>query len=225
MPTPETLKAHFSPVEYYHIVCKSIDGLLLFQDNQDYKTFKERFKIFTGDFLDVWSFCLLTNHTHHIIKTKSSASIYQLIHQIPKKERTNSMKRFYEERENEIFFNKVIERQMNSFLVSYANYVNNKYERRGGVFQKPFKRIQIDGEAHLQQAIIYTNANAQKHELVKDYKNYPFSSYLPVLQNDHSWVDSKNVLEFFNGINNFIFTHNQQAAYFYQKDWPSSKLE
>ena len=135
------------------------------------------------------------------------------------------MKHFYDECENEIFFNKVIERQMNSFLVSYANYVNNKYERKGGIFQKPFKRIQIDGEAHLQQAIIYTNANAQKHELVEDYKNYPFSSYLPVVQNDHSWVDSKNVLEFFNGVNNFIFTHNQQAAYFYQKDWPSSKLE
>ena len=225
MPTPETLKAHFSPVEYYHIVCKSIDGLLLFQDNQDYKTFKERFKIFTGDFLDVWSFCLLTNHTHHIIKTKTSSSVYQLIQQIPNKERTNSMKHFYEERENEIFFNKVIERQMNSFLVSYANYVNNKYERKGAIFQKPFKRIQIDGEAHLQQAIIYTNANAQKHQLVKDYKKYPFSSYLPVVQNDHSWVDSKNVLEFFNGINNFIFTHDQQAAYFYQKNWPSSKLE
>ena len=44
MPTPETLKAHFSPVEYYHVVCKSIDGLLLFQDNQGFKIYKERFK-------------------------------------------------------------------------------------------------------------------------------------------------------------------------------------
>ena len=43
---------------------------------------------------------------------------------------------------------------MNSFLVSYANYINNKYDRKGGIFQKPFKRIAIEGDAHLQQAII-----------------------------------------------------------------------
>ena len=225
MPTPETLKAHFSPTEYYHIVCKSIDGLLLFQDYQDYKTFKERFKKFTGDFLDVWSFCLLNNHTHHIIKTKTPASIYQFIRQVPAKQRTNSMNEFYQDSENAFYYNKMIERQMNSFLVSYANYINNKYERKGGIFQKPFKRIQINGEAHLQQAIIYTNANAQKHQLVNDYKEYPFSSYLPLVQNDYRWVDSKSVLDFFSGIKNFIFIHNQQAAYFYQKDWPSSKLE
>lgn len=225
MPTPETLKAHFSPVEYYHVVCKSIDGLLLFQDNQDFKIYKERFKKFTGDFLDVWSFCFLNNHTHHIIKTKTSAAIYKFIERVPKKQRTTSMNDFFKECENQLFYKKVIERQMNSFLVSYATYVNNKYIRKGGIFQKPFKRIQIAGEAHLQQAIIYTNANAQKHQMIKDYRKYPFSSYLPLVENDHQWVDAKSVLEFFNGLNNFIFTHNEQAAYFYQKDWPLSKLE
>lgn len=225
MPTPQTLKAHFSSVEYYHIVCKSIDGLLLFQDMQDYNTYKQRFKIFMGGFLDVWSFCLLTNHTHHIIKTKTTESVYQFIQEVPNKVRTNTMKDFCGDSENKFYFNKMIERQMNSFLVSYANYINNKYDRKGGTFQKPFKRIKIDGEAHLQQAIIYTNANAQKHQVVNDYKQYPFSSYLPVVENDKHWVDSKSVLEFFDGVKNFISVHNQQAAYFYPRNCPFAKME
>src|SRR5450432_2157035 len=119
----------------------------------------------------------------------------------------------------------MIERQMNSFLVSYANYINNKYNRKGGIFQKPFKRIKIEDEAHLQQAIIYTNANAQKHKLVEDYKKYPFSSYQGTIKDERYFVDSGNVIEFFKGVEKFILIHEQQVAYFYQQDWPSSKLE
>jgi putative transposase len=70
MPTPKTLKAAFYPGAYYHVVCKSIDGLLLFHDNVDYHVFNERFKKFTSDFIDVWSFCLIPNHTHHVVLIK-----------------------------------------------------------------------------------------------------------------------------------------------------------
>lgn len=170
MPTPKLLKANFYPLAYYHLVCKSIDGLLLFPQTIDYELYKERFKKFTGDFFDVWSFCLIPNHTHHIIKIKSNESIKQFIRELSPGNITSAMKAFYEESDNEIFFNKMIERQMNSFLVSYANYMNNKYNHKGGIFQKPFKRIRIDDEAHLQQVIIYANANAQKHKLVGDFK-------------------------------------------------------
>ena len=44
IPTLEKLKANFYPNAYYHIVCKSTDGLLLFHDNIDYQVFIERFK-------------------------------------------------------------------------------------------------------------------------------------------------------------------------------------
>ena len=76
-----------------------------------------------------------------------------------------------------------------------------------------------------------------KENVLKRYglpmDNYPLAEIsrfshipLPILEEVyHQWVDAKSVLEFFNGLNNFIFTHNEQAAYFYQKDWPLSKLE
>ena len=132
---------------------------------------------------------------------------------------------FWQIRPNETLFNKMIERQMNSFLASYTNFINNKYNRVGGIFQKPVKRIQIEEESHLQQAIICTNANAQKHELTDDFKQYPFTSYFPILQNDQYFVDAKSVLIFFNGVEKFELIHEEQVAYYYQRDWPDSNLE
>ena len=225
MPTPLSLKATFYPGAYYHVVCKSIDGLYLFYNAIDYEIFNQRFIKFTGNFIDVWSFCLLPNHSNHIIKLKSIESITDFISRLVPANITSSMKNFYEETCNELFFDKMIERQMNSFLVSYANYINNKFNRKGGIFQKPFKRIQIEDEGHLQQAIIYTNANAQKHNMVADYKKYPFSSYLLIIKNDQYYVDSKSVIEFFKGLEKFLFIHEQQVACFYTHNWPSSKLE
>ena len=225
MPTPINLKAQFYPNGFYHIVCKSIDGILLFNDDTDHQIFNQRFKKFSGDFFDIWSYCHIPNHTHHVIKIKSIDAINEFIEKLPALNVSVAMQAFYIDNENTILFNSMISRQMNSFLVSYANYINNKYNRKGGVFQKPFKRIKIENDAHLQQAIIYTNANAQKHGMIADYKQYQYSSYLQTLQHDQYYIDSKSVHHFFNGIENFLLIHDLQVAYFYQHNWPDSKLE
>ena len=176
-----------------------------------------------GDFFDVWSYCLLPNHTHHIVKIKSTQAIAEWINQLTLPNRTIAMKRFLAAPDNEAYFDSMIERQMNSFLVSYANYMNNRYERKGGLFQKPFKRIHIEQESHLQQAVIYTHANAQKHRIASHYKEYPYSSYWPLVRQNASATMA--VMAFFKGRGNFILLHDQQVAYFYGRNWLSSKLE
>lgn len=225
MPTPDELKAVFYPESFYHIVCKSNDGILLFYNPKDYQVFQERFKKFMGDFVSTWSYTLLANHTHHICKIKSAEVMQSFINQLPAAEKTKSMQQWVENIINEEMFDAMLERQMNRFLVSYANYLNNKYERNGSVFQSPFKRISITDEKHLQTAIVYVNANAQKHGVATDFMSYPYSSYHSILNGDHYFIDSEAVLDFFGGGEKFIEIHQEQVAYFYSKDWPSSKLE
>ena len=225
MPTPEKFKAPFSPEAHYHIVCKCIDGLKLFNDERDYLVFKERFKQFTFIFFEVWSYSLLQNHTHHIIKTKSAENIIKSISALPKEEHTKSMQLFLNDGKNENLFDEMIERQMNSFLVSYSSYCNNKRGRKGGIFQKPFKRIKIEDDIHLQQAIVYTNANAQKHKLVNDFKKHSYSSYAAIINEDDYFVETENVINFFGSKENFIKIQQDQVDYYYKNNWPSSKLE
>ena len=225
MPTPIEYKAAFRPNRFYHIVCKSIDGLMLFRESADYLTFMKRFSQFTQPFLDVWSYSLLSNHTHHVSKIKSVEAIARYIDQSENIIPTLAMKSFLHDPKNESVFDSMIERQMNSMLVSYANYYNNKYQRKGGLFQSPFRRTDIHDDSYLQQAIIYVNANAQKHHLIRDFKDYPYSSYKTVTMNDDKYVNTEAVLQFFGGVEKFISLHESQVDYYYSGGWPSSKLE
>jgi hypothetical protein len=225
MPTPLVLKASFIEKGNFHFVCKSIDGLLLFPEMEDYIVFTDRFKKFTNEFIEIWSYCLLPNHTHHIVKIKPVSLIKNTISKFPTENKTKAMLSFLDNSENEAALDKMIDRQMNSFLVSYANYYNNKYKRQGGLFQKPFKRIAILDDAHLQQAIIYTHANAQKHGIVKDFSQYPFSSYDAIITGKNYYANAKNIMDFFGGLERFIQTHQNQIEFYYQNNWPNSKLE
>ena len=223
MPTPPEFKAPFLPECFYHIVCKSIDGILLFKEAIDNHVFLQRFQQFTAPVFDVWSYCLLNNHTHHIVRIKPSADILENIKK--QEDKTQAMKSFLSDQNNEFFFDAMIERQMNSFLVSFANYTNNKYNRKGGLFQKPFRRIKIADDIHLQQAIIYVHANAQKHNIVKDFKRHAHNSYFTTIKNDSTFTDAKSVLDFFGGAEKFVSIHKSQVDYYFDGNWPSSKLE
>ncbi len=223
MPTPIEFKAPFLPECFYHIVCKSIDGVILFKDAIDNHVFLKRFHQFTAPVFDVWSYSLLTNHTHHIVKVKPSKIILENIEK--QGDKTQAMKSFLSDQKNELVFDAVIERQMNSFLVSFANYTNNKCNRKGGLFQKPFRRIKVADDIHLQQAIIYVHANAQKHNIFGDFKEHPYNSYHSIVNNNAAFADTKNVLEFFGGMEKFKNIHKSQVDYYYINNWPSSKLE
>ncbi len=135
------------------------------------------------------------------------------------------MNSFLADFKNEELLQRLVERQMNSFLVSYSNYLNNKYGRKGGIFQSPFRRIQISDDNHLQQAVIYVHANAQKHRLISDFSNYKHSSYSEILSSDSTFVNVESILNFFGSKENFIKSHKAQVEHYYSNKWPSSKLE
>jgi len=77
----------------------------------------------------------------------------------------------------------------------------------------------------LQQAIVYVHANAQKHQLVSDFKEHVYNSYREILSGESLYVDSKAVIDFFDGEEKFISIHKEQVAYFYANQWPASRLE
>ena len=127
--------------------------------------------------------------------------------------------------ESEVIFNEVIERQVNSFMVSCANCTKSKYQHHGSVFQKPFKRIGIDTDEWLQTAIIYIHLNSLKLKVFSYYSLYPHNSYSMCVKNCSDYIVSEEVLHFFGGIDKFIFLHEEQGKYYYENGFPNSKLE
>jgi putative transposase len=224
MPTPAKYKAPFYPDSYYHIIFKSIDGVALFRTEENFNYFLQKFSLYLHVVCDCLAYCLLSNHVHFVVHVKTKEALLDSILSITKENRTVSMSRFLDEPEKVDNVDALIERQINSFMVAYTNAINNIYNRKGGLFQSPFRRAEIKEESHLQQAIIYTHANAQKHGIIKDFKEYKHSSYWEVIHSVSTYVNADKVLQFLGGMDKFIEQHQMQVDNFYSKGWPSSKL-
>ncbi len=56
-------------------------------------------------------------------------------------------------------------------------YFNKKYDHVGGLFQDQFKSILIDNDQYLLWLSAYIHQNPAVAGLVKDIKDYPYSSY------------------------------------------------
>jgi putative transposase len=194
---------------------RSIDGLQLFQSEENRPFYLRQFALYFQPVADCLAFSLLENHSHFIIKVKHSKDLFASVSAISRQFRTNSMQVFLNDTLNEQLVTKMVERQVNSFMISYAKEINRLFARKGGLFQSPFRRSLITNDQYLQHAIIYTHANAQKHGIVNDFKEYPFTSYHEILAGSSQNVDADLVLNLFGGKEMYIHLHEKQANHFY----------
>ncbi len=72
MPTPVQFKAPFYPDCYYHVVFKSVDGVILFATEENHSFFLQKFSLYFQPVSTSLAYCLLDNHVHFIIHTKTS---------------------------------------------------------------------------------------------------------------------------------------------------------
>lgn len=73
---------------------------------------------------------------------------------------------------------------------------------------KPFRRILVTREDYLKRLIFYVNHNAAKHELVKDFKDYRFTSYPAMLSDEDTIIAREKVFQIFNDKSEFVEYHN-----------------
>jgi len=162
---------------------------------------------------------LMENHAHFIVKIKSIKDLRKSIAKIPEEKWTKTMKKFMESENPATLVNAMILRQINSFLVSYTMSYNKFYNRKGGMFHSPCRRVAVKDATHLKRGIVYVHANAQKHQLVEDFKAYPDTTYHDVLANSSNLICIKPVLDFFGGRQEFIRIHDEIASHFYSNGW------
>ena len=101
-----------------------------------------------------------------------------------------------------------ISKFMHRFGTGYTMYFNKKYDRVGGLFQGPFKAVQVDTDEYLQNLLVYVNVINPgqliepnlKEEGVKDVekimqfaKAYPWSTHQEYLGIRESPIIDKGV--------------------------------
>jgi hypothetical protein len=102
-------------------------------------------------------------------------------------------------------------KHLGNFFSSYSLSINKQENRVGSLFQKNFKRKEIDSEEYFKQMVIYTHLNPLKHGYADHVQHYPNSSY-PIYQNsEDSFLNKKKTLEIFGGLDNFLIAHEDES--------------
>jgi putative transposase len=206
-------RADLIPGNFYHVICKSINKNLLFLNDNNRTYFLKKYQLYLSDYTDTYAWCMLNNHVHWLIKVKEEKDITAYLQGLEDEKLTVTQRRFISG--EPVTPDELLERQYNSFFVSYTRSYNIMYTRKGNLFDRSFRRIAIADDRHLTQAIVYIHANTVKHSIMKDFTAYRWSSYQAILSERPTNVKRREVLDWFGGKDKFIEIHQQQLEYYY----------
>lgn len=167
----------FEAGQFFHLYNRGNNKENIFIEQENYSYFLVLLKKYVLEIADVYSYCLLPNHFHIIIKFKEDSQ--------------NS---------KDVKLHQPISNMMNA----YTKAINKKYNRSGSLFQEHLKRIKITEENYLKNLIIYINTNSDHHQ-IEDYKTYKHSSYNTLISHKETALKRDEVVDLFSDVNNFKY--------------------
>ncbi len=209
MPVNENYLARLEPGNTYHVYNKTNNRELLFRTDENYYYFLDRYNKFISPIADTYAWNLLPNHFHLMIKIKPLNNILPYVNSLP--DRTKAQDEYIINNDT----NALSISEFKRFFTSYAMGFNAMFNRTGNLFYRTFKRVEITSDEQFTQTLIYIHANAQKHKLVKDFTQYPWTSYHSIISEKPTKLLRNEVLQCFGGKERFIKTHQSLARYYY----------
>ncbi|MEI7596924.1 MAG: hypothetical protein WCK02_14335 [Bacteroidota bacterium] len=141
--------------------------------------------------METYAFCLLPNHFHLLVRVKEAGAT-------PHEEATllaNAGTQFHR------------------LFTSYAKAINKRENRVGSLFQRPFKRIQINSTDYLSNLVYYIHSNPQNHGIIDDFRQYPWSSYNGIIAGKPTKLQKDSVMNWFGGKEDYIDFHKAKANF------------
>lgn len=186
------MKSNISPLKpdtFYHIYNRGINRENLFKAPENYDYFLRKYNAFITPIADTYAYCLLKNHFHFLVKTKSETLIQQ---NLPQKDKPATA---------------LISLQFSHLFNGYTQGINKVHSRTGGLFETPFRRKTIPDDNYLRRLIFYIHHNPEKHKLTTDFRCYPYSSYSSYLSESTPLPVREEVFAWFGGKADFLQFH------------------
>ena len=174
------------PDRMYHIYNRGINGGPLFFDHENYLYFLKLIKLKIRPVAQIYSYCLLKNHFHLLVKINSELTIRTLFSE---KDQTG--------------IETIVSQQFSNTFNSYSQAVNKRYARTGKLFELPFRRKDVDSSDHLVRTILYINKNPVKHGITEDCLAYPYSSAREIINNEDDFLESCDIMSLFSDVDGF----------------------
>lgn len=94
---------------------------------------------------------------------------------------------------------------------AYAKWFNRTHQRTGALFERPFHRIPVTRDAHLLRLVAYIHQNPQRHGLIADFRDWPYSSYATLLLPSPTPLQREQVQAWFGGAARLEEAHEEAA--------------
>jgi len=164
---------------------------------------------YLSSYLTTYAFCLLGNHFHLLVKLNKTTDIIETA--IENKVLDLRLSKFLElGKSKDVVAGLIISNQFRKFFMAYAKAINNQEKRTGSLFEKNFRRLIIDNISYLNHAMQYIHYNPVHHRFNNNFKDYPWSSYSKILKPKPSKLPKHQIIESFNGIENYIVFHGEK---------------
>jgi len=178
----------------YHIYNRGNNGEKIFLEGRNYAYFMQLYEKYIVPIVDTFGYCLLGNHFHFLVRIKDSDN----------QERGS----FKEPRSYSS-----ISQQFATFFGTYTKAINKAYSRTGRLFEDRFKRRPVTNDKYFRGLIHYIHINPQKHGFVDDYRDWPYSSYPALCDDDDTFLARVDVLSWFGGLDGFRQFHQEMADF------------
>ena len=178
---------------YYHIYNRGNNSIDVFFDAESYYHFLRLYDKYISPIADTYAWCLLKNHFHILVYLRMDNEIE------------------FEKLEYSTIVNlRVIEpsKQFGFLFNAYTQAINKKFNRTGGLFEKPFERKLITSDSYLKNIIHYIHNNPVQHGFVKQMSLYPWSSYDSIISDKLIKLKRKEIIAIYGGKDEFIEYHN-----------------
>jgi putative transposase len=157
-----TSPAALYPGTCYHLFNRGNNRENIFPSRDCYPLFLHLYTYHIAPFVETYAYCLLRNHYHLLVRVRSESEILRWLGRSRIEEKKLRL---------------LPSRHFSNFFNAYAKKINLIFHRTGSLFQHPFRRVVVGDDRQLRTVIAYIHQNPERHRLVEDYRDWPFSSY------------------------------------------------
>jgi REP element-mobilizing transposase RayT len=188
----------------YHIFNKGNNDGNVFIEDEDYEYFIDLIKKYILPIADIYSWVLLKNHFHMVIRIREDIQYKWTKRTLPSKE-LNIWDTEHIQSSNSNNKIPIPVNHLRHFFNAYAHYFNLKYGRKGSLFNRPFKRVLIKDEKQLLNEILYVNSNSVKHGFSENVNGWKWSSVNDIVNRNSGFIGVDYVISLFEDIGNFKY--------------------
>lgn len=212
---------------YYHIYNRGNNRENIFIQERNYEYFMRLYEKHISPIADTFAYCLLRNHFHVSLKTKSEEELVKTLKVSKQTLKVSSVNMNLVGQGNPanqdtsqlrkplgspMLRDDFLSQQFSNFFNAYAKSINNAYNRTGSLFQHPFGRVPITSDRQFWNVIAYIHQNPQKHGFVKDFRDWKWSSYGVLLSEKPTKLNRAVVMEWFGNRQSYIELHEHWVS-------------